>query len=282
MSEFRRRLMMHGSGTGGKYIKFKDPVVEQICISKWSSDGIGLTHEDAAKVIKLDYVFRQNNDIRYFDELKHFSSITETGGEFYNSDSLSTISLPANLSYIGTNSFLNCDALVSVEVPYGINSIDDGAFNGCKSLKNINIPNGVTIIKNEAFRDCSSLVTLFLPNSLIHIGNNTFWGAGISGHVDIPVNVTSIGLGAFRECVKLTSVRILGEVGSIGRTCFYNTPLQHIVIYSINPPLIGDLVFNPTTTIYVLDESVEAYKTAENWINYASRIKPLSEYQEQN
>ena len=94
--------------------------------------------------------------------------------------------------------------------------------------------------------------------------------------------MTSIGLGAFRECVNLTSVRILGEVGSIGRTCFYGSPLQHIVIYSVNPPLIGDLVFKSTTTIYVPDESVEAYKTAENWINYASRIKPLSEYQEQN
>ena len=34
------------------------------------------------------------------------------------------------------------------------------------------------------------------------------------------------------------------------------------------------------TTIYVPDESVEAYKAATNWVNYASIIKPLSEYVE--
>ena len=175
MSEFRRRLLLRGEK--GKYIKFKDPIVAKICAEKWG-DGIGLTPGDAAKVIRLDYVFRQNNDIRYFDELKHFSSITEIGGEFYNSDSLSTISLPVNLSYIGTNSFMSCDALVSVEVPYGVNSINDGAFDSCKSLKNINIPDGLTIIGSNAFRECSSLVTLFLPNSLIHIGDNTFLKTG--------------------------------------------------------------------------------------------------------
>mgnify|MGYP000472681990 CR=1 FL=1 len=30
--------------------------------------------------------------------------------------------------------------------------------------------------------------------------------------------------------------------------------------------------------IYVPDDSVEAYKTATNWSNYADRIRPISEY----
>lgn len=33
-------------------------------------------------------------------------------------------------------------------------------------------------------------------------------------------------------------------------------------------------------TFYVPDESVEAYKAAENWSKYADKIKPLSEYVE--
>jgi hypothetical protein len=32
--------------------------------------------------------------------------------------------------------------------------------------------------------------------------------------------------------------------------------------------------------IYVPDSSVDAYKAAENWSTYASRIYPLSEYVE--
>jgi hypothetical protein len=36
-----------------------------------------------------------------------------------------------------------------------------------------------------------------------------------------------------------------------------------------------------TLTIYVPDESVEAYKGATNWSAYADQIKPISEYVEQ-
>lgn len=36
------------------YIKFADPEVERICVENWSSDGIGLTKEDAKKSYKFE------------------------------------------------------------------------------------------------------------------------------------------------------------------------------------------------------------------------------------
>lgn len=262
-----------------KYIKFADPVVEQICM-KWSSDGVGLTSEDAAKVTLLSNTFRQNESIQHFNELKYFTSITEVKGEFYNCKNLVTISLPPNLPNVGMNAFLQCSSLESVEMPIGIESIGNGAFSACSSLTEIVIPEGVTSIGNEAFRNNTSLVTLFLPNSLIHIGDSAFWAIGISGHVDIPANVTSIGVGAFRQCVNLTSVSILGEVASIGRTCFYNAPLQYVEMYSTTPPLIGDLIFTGNPTIYVPEKSVDAYKNDTNWSAYGDQIKSLEELEQ--
>ena len=56
-----------------KYIVFKDPVVEQICVSNFSSDGVGVTEEDAAKVTSIDTIFRENTEIVSFDELQYFA-----------------------------------------------------------------------------------------------------------------------------------------------------------------------------------------------------------------
>ena len=50
-----------------KYIVFADPVVEQICVANFSSDGIGVLTEDAAKVTDIGTIFNGNTEITSFD-----------------------------------------------------------------------------------------------------------------------------------------------------------------------------------------------------------------------
>ena len=57
------------------YITFADPEVERICIENWSSDGVGLTYEDAAAVTDLNSFFRFSS-IKTFEELQYFTSLT--------------------------------------------------------------------------------------------------------------------------------------------------------------------------------------------------------------
>lgn len=59
--------------------------------------------------------------------------------------------------------------------------------------------------------------------------------------------------------------------------------METVVCKSITPPSLGTEVFGRCSSnlkIYVPDDSVEAYKGATNWSNYADRIHPLSEYVE--
>lgn len=57
--------------------------------------------------------------------------------------------------------------------------------------------------------------------------------------------------------------------------------LDTVIFHSKTPPnMIADIGNPSKYTIYVPDESVEAYKSATNWSNYADYIKPLSEYVE--
>ena len=73
-------------------------------------------------------------------------------------------------------------------------------------------------------------------------------------------------------------------ITSIGRQCFFQcSQLVTFICRNTTPPTLDSGVFESTNSalsIYVPDESVDAYKTATNWVNYASIIKPLSEYVE--
>lgn len=78
---------------------------------------------------------------------------------------------------------------------------------------------------------------------------------------------------AFYNNSKLVTINLGSNITEIGDECFNNCPyLAEINIKAVNPPQIGNNVFNSSTwPINVPMESVEAYK--EKWNQYASRIK---------
>ena len=92
--------------------------------------------------------------------------------------------------------------------------------------------------------------------------------------------------GIFSYCKNLVLVDLGENCSSIGAGSFGRSLGNVITLIcraSVPPSLRGSIIDNRykgIKLIYVPDESVEAYKTATNWVNYASIIKPLSEYVE--
>ena len=110
----------------------------------------------------------------------------------------------------------------------------------------------ITTIGNYAFSGCSSLTSVTIP-SVTTIGNYAFYGCSSLTSVTIPDSVTTIGYYAFRDCSSLTSVY-----------CKATTP-----------PAGGYDMFAYNASgrkIYVPMESVEAYKGASYWSEYADAI----------
>ena len=132
----------------------------------------------------------------------------------------------------------------------------------------------VTIIANEAFRN-RSLKSIVLPNNLTKIGNYAFADNQLTS-VTIPNRVTSIGQSAFSSN-KLTSVTIPNSVTSIGEYAFANNNFTSVTIHAVNPPTAdrGIFGYNSSLKIYVPVQSVNAYKTAEGWSEYADKIFPI-------
>ncbi|WP_212901181.1 leucine-rich repeat domain-containing protein, partial [Capnocytophaga canimorsus] len=141
-----------------------------------------------------------------------------------------------------------------------VTSIGNSAFWGCSSLTSITLPNSVTSIGDYAFRGCSSLTSISIPDGVTSIGKNAFYNCSSLTSITIPNNVTNIGSEAFQNCSSLTSLILKREnpITSMDSRFLTNNDYRGFL--------------PSTTTIKVPAGSVDAYKTAAGWSEYAHQI----------
>ena len=254
---------------------------------------------------------------------------------FRNCNSLTSINL-SGCKYVGYEAFVNCQNLSSVVSLAACTTIDHNAFYSCRSLQSVDLNDNVSIggyafsgcnsltsvgslkgstIAYYAFQNCTSLTTVDISQSA-SVGSGAFFGCSslttvgdLSGYTAIPEylfngctklnnvnlsNVTTIGNSAFAGCASLTTID-LPKIKTIGNSAFYNCLLLNdLTITSTALTNIGTFAFNSAGTltlqvttppvleasnaigtlmvVRVPDPSVAAYRTADKWSDFATRI----------
>lgn len=244
----------------GYWVRFADPEVLRILLAHYDTDGDGgLTQEEVAAITSLGTIFQNNKIIETFDELSKFSNVTSIiPYAFKGCSSLKSIDL-TNIKTISTDGF-----------------VDHGPFYNCISLHDIKISNDLTNIGTGAFAN-TAIEEFEIPDSVTEIGTRAFFGTKIKR---LKVNVPRVFevadnpylqlLDVGDKCTYFSSFKDLSN--KVTLICRALVPPQLYISYNMRG--LGD--------VYVPDGSVNAYKTATNWSNFAAKIKPLSEYVETN
>ena len=240
------------------------------------------------------------------------SNITKLDkGAFGSCSSLTGITIPDSVTTIGSGAFYRCSSLTGITIPNSVTSIGSGAFygwtgaastdniifpneqlkikyfngsncfSGWSSLLSVKIPDGVTSIPYRAFINCTSLVQIAIPNSVTIIKQDAFSNCSHLGQdFKLPPLLTEISGSAFFGCLSLQEIEIPSSVNFIGYTAFRDcSTLSRITMKSATPPTIDEGAFSHISSeakIYVPSGSVDAYKSADGWSDYADIIETIS------
>ena len=171
---------------------------------------------------------------------------------------MESITLPANLRFIGERAFAYCDNLESIIIPSHVGEeipaannpwpdktivkyIEDYAFEYCTSLKTATI--NATILGDYIFNYCTALESVnFTTVSTINIGAfnhceglKNINNSAQESSINIPSSVTTILDYAFNYNVSMEHITIPSTVTFIGKYVFaYNNQLETATINSNN------------------------------------------------
>ena len=189
------------------------------------------------------------------------SNMTSIGSQAFDKCSkLTQIIIPSSVKEIGMRAFSGCSSLTHLIIPSSVTSIKEYAFDGCSALKEITIPSSLTSIRNFTFQGCSSLARIIIPSFVASIGDYAFNGCHSLNEIIFPPSVERIGEYSFSDCSSLKQIEIHSSVKSIGNYSFYRcSSLEKVSILS-KISSIGDGVFSSCTSLAFISipESVDS------------------------
>ena len=245
-----------------------------------------------------------------FDGCSSLTSITIPDGvtsigdyAFRGCSNLTSFSIPDSVTYIGDEAFFGCSKIKDITIGNNVLLIGKSAFGYCSSLESVNIPDSVVAMKECVFYRCENirlfrgkyatedgrcliigeilnsfapygLTEYTIPINVKHIGDDVFSGYDNLKNINIPDGITSIGSGCFNDCDGITEITIPSSINSIGDALFFEcNGLKAIYCIPNIPPKCGSrMLYHSPGRIYVPMESLELYRTANGWSDYADAI----------
>lgn len=211
--------------SSGFYIRFADSVIEQLCISNFSSDGVGLSTGDAQFVSKIPNDFaKDNTSVVSFDELRYFGNITIGSYAFNGCTNLTSIDL-SNVTNIESYAFYGCSNLqIKLNIPNLI-SLGGRAFRG-SGITEIENLGYITRINNQAgqgqFNACTKLTKVQLPTTIQYIDTGAFSGCNNLTYISGLENVISLGDNPFNDTGSFDFVLNFCNLTTVGTACLSN------------------------------------------------------------
>ena len=189
-----------------------------------------------------------------------------------------TLVIPGDVEAIPIGAFQGIEDITSLQIPNTVKTIGYQAFYGCTNLESVTLPDDgeIEFLPHECFGKCKKLSSINIPSSITTFqGQGTFSGTSLTSF-EIPATVSSLSQYMFWNCKALQSLVINGTIETFPTyICSGCYNLRSLVLVNTEPPVFKEHALEGTTCpIFVPNESVNAYKAADGWSEFADRIQP--------
>lgn len=250
------------------------------CYENFDLNGDGaISKTEAAAVVSIGFSLSAVGDnpapltgIEYFSNIQSISiALDWIGGGYAQIKSKIDIDLRYNqkLQYIKLNLPPSDGGEISVYLPetYEGNKPSDIGLTYCSRIygKHASSDHRCWIVDGKLTDAATHGLTSYtIPDNVVSIGDYAFYGCEKLENVTIGNRITSIGLEAFNACKKLSTLY-----------CKPATPpsLRDSFVPNIDDDMGIIVAYQPISKIYVPHSAVDAYKSADEWSEYANKIE---------
>lgn len=201
--------------------------------------------------------------------------VTTIGNAAFRDSSVTSVTIPANVTEIGANAFAGCTKLTSVNyigdwsnltIQSGNPAVEDAVNAQLFDFKfilndtavivirykgtaaDVTIPSRykskpVTAIDHAAFHD-SAVTGVTIPDSVTSIPDDAFGFCSQLTNISIPNSVTFIGFSAFNSCTSLKSITLPSSLSTIQSYAFYNCGNLKTIRIPVSVTSIGNCAFD--------------------------------------
>lgn len=205
-------------------------------------------------------------------------TVTTIGTDAFLGLNITSVTIPASVTEIGSNAFAGCTNLTSVHyagdwsnltIQSGNPAVQDAAnaplfdfefippdntavivtnykYNGAAA--DVTIPSRyqgkpVTTIGHAAFFN-SAVTSVTIPDSVTSISDEAFGFCSQLTNISIPNSVTYIGFSAFNSCTSLKSITLPSSLSTIQSYAFYNCGNLKTIRIPVSVTSIGNCAFD--------------------------------------
>lgn len=203
-------------------------------------------------------------------------TVTTIGTDAFLGLNITSVTIPANVTEIGSNAFADCTNLTSVNyagdwsnltIQSGNPAVQDAAneqlfdfaftpdntavivirYEG--TAADVTIPScykgkPVTVIDPTAFYNNSAVTSVTIPDSVTAIPDYAFGFCSQLTNISIPNSVTFIGFSAFNSCTSLKSITLPSSLSTIQSYAFYNCGNLKTIRIPVSVTSIGNCAFD--------------------------------------
>ena len=207
-------------------------------------------------------------------------TVTTIGTDAFLGLNITSVTIPANVTEIGSNAFVGCTNLTSVTyggdwsnltIQSGNPAVEDAAKDAANeqlfdfeftpdntavivkhyrgAAADVTIPSRykgkpVTVIDPVAFYNNSAVTSVTIPDSVTAIPDYAFGFCSQLTNISIPNSVTFIGFSAFNSCTSLKSITLPSSLSTIQSYAFYNCGNLKTIRIPVSVTSIGNYAFD--------------------------------------